>query len=74
MSRFTSEDRVMIVRTDNFDRSGESPGCDEVVIATDMTPYWARIVCDFLNKRSGPNGINYFKIEPLTYKLQVFNP
>lgn len=69
---------MKIIRTDNFDRSGEAPGRDEVVIATVPDEYgggYGAHIVDALNERfSGANAPHYFIIRPDDYEPRVFAP
>ena len=66
---------MKIIKTDNCGRSGEHPGHDEVVIADNVSEYWAaRIVLAMNAKYSGEQSENYFAAVNDTYQLKRFEP
>lgn len=63
-----------IVRTDNFDRSGEQPGCDEKFVLWPLPEKQAKEICNLLNQTVDANGPDYYKVVATDYKLQEFEP
>ena len=66
---------MKIITTDNFGRSGEATGCDERVIATNVSPFWsARIVAAMNEKFSDPESAIRFQAVVDNYEPLVFVP
>jgi hypothetical protein len=63
-----------IVRTDNFDRSGEEPGCDEKFVLHAMEERYAAEIVKILNRTADPAGPDYYKVVGRDYKLVEFEP
>jgi hypothetical protein len=64
-----------IVCTDNFGRSGESPGCDEAWIGEPSTDKRKLEKEAFDLNNAGPiDSSDYYVIRQLPYKLRVFKP
>jgi len=65
-----------IIWTDNFQRSGETPGYDErVVMQSDDQELLDRTLCILLNPERTPvDGSDWYLIVPDDYVLQEFKP
>lgn len=63
-----------IVATDNFDRSGEQPGCDERFMFGPMPWEEAELIVRTLNRRLDNGSLVFYKVEPVGYQLQKFEP
>lgn len=65
----------LVVRCDNYGRSGETPGYDEVFESDKtMTQAAAKRKATLLNKPQSPYGDYYYRAEPAGYKLAKFEP
>jgi hypothetical protein len=64
-----------IVRTDNFGRSGEHPGCNEEFIGEPNSSREDLLVqAADMNDTDGPSSFDYYKVEHENYKLLEFEP
>lgn len=64
-----------VVRTDNFDRSGEKPGRDEKLIAENLTEMEADRKAQELNDQDPRvNSDWFFAVVPQDYKLKIYEP
>lgn len=61
---------MKIIRKDNFNRDDHS----ESVVAENVTEYYAKRIVKLLNKETGPDSSDFFKVEPDNYKPYVFEP
>jgi hypothetical protein len=65
---------MKIIRTDNFDRSGETPGYDEKCIADNVEPSYAVAIAAFLNSKCSEYGPYFYQVRKDDYELAVFIP
>ena len=65
---------MRIVWTDNYGRSGESPGKDEKFVAKELTDFYARRIVKLLNDSCSESGSDYFKVVEDDYQLLIFEP
>lgn len=66
---------MQIVRTDNFNRSGEQVGYDEEVIARRLNPSAADRLTHLLDRYAEQCDCDYhYKTEPDGYQPLVFEP
>lgn len=69
----TAEAGWMVIRTDSFSRSGESPGFDEVVKeAGPMGEVEAREQAEKLNAGEWEHSPDFYRAVPVGYKLTKF--
>jgi hypothetical protein len=67
---------LMIVRSDNFDKSGETPGRDETAIAVGIKHQSdADVIADALNRlEPGEQSEWHYEVRPSDYVLREFRP
>lgn len=64
---------MKIIRTDNFDKSGEFPGYDETIVCGNVSKTYGKDIVVFLNyKHSSPYGNYFFRLVEDDYKLREF--
>lgn len=69
----TRESGWMVIRTDNFGRSGEAPGFNEVVkVAGPLVEVEAKEQADRLNAGEWENGPYFYRAVQVGYKLEKF--
>lgn len=65
----------VVVRTDNFGRSGEQPGCDErVVVETEIEESAVRIANILNDENTNPDTPDFYESRKIDSKLAVFAP
>ena len=65
---------MKIIWTDNFGRSGETPGLDEKFIAQKCNEHYAKRIAQLLNDAEDINCPNYYRAVDDDYELQTFIP